>query len=94
MGLPHSQKPTSCVGVRQTDYNSPQKHCSAFADMQRVDSIQLLYEVKRTGCAYFHRAVMYCYLTDWLLHLPSSVGLYACVVGSNCRGTYNRVGYC
>lgn len=23
--LPHSQKPTSCVGVRQTDWNSPQK---------------------------------------------------------------------
>lgn len=24
VGLPHSQKPTSCVGVRQTDWNSPQ----------------------------------------------------------------------
>lgn len=24
VGLPHSQKPTSCVGVRQTDWNLPQ----------------------------------------------------------------------
>lgn len=43
VGLPHSQKPTSCVGVRCTDWNSPQSPCSALTDMQRVDSVRILY---------------------------------------------------
>lgn len=68
VGLPHSQKPTSCVGVRQTDWNSPQS--AALPSLTRRGWTSSDYFMRWKEQAALTSIGLLCtgfFFTDWLM---------------------------